>query len=72
MNQPPDGYEGRSRQQPMKILIMGAGAVGAYFGARLQQAGEDVIYCARGENLRALKERGLDITSIRGDLNSHR
>ena len=51
----------------MKILVMGAGAVGAYFGARLQQAGEDVVYCARGENLRALRERGLDITSIRGD-----
>src|SRR5271163_1454646 len=52
----------------MKILVMGAGAVGAYFGARLQQAGEDIVYCARGENLRALKERGLDITSTRGDL----
>ena len=52
----------------MKILVMGAGAVGAYFGARLQQAGEDVVYCARGENLRALRERGLDIISIRGDL----
>ncbi|MGO9061409.1 MAG: ketopantoate reductase family protein [Candidatus Binataceae bacterium] len=51
----------------MKILVMGAGAVGAYFGARLQQAGEEVVYCARGENLRALMERGLDITSIRGD-----
>src|SRR5215831_12221911 len=52
----------------MKILVMGAGAVGAYYGARLQQAGEDVVYCARGENLRALRERGLDITSVRGDL----
>jgi 2-dehydropantoate 2-reductase len=52
----------------MKILVMGAGAIGAYYGARLQQAGEDVVYCARGENLRALAERGLDITSIRGDL----
>jgi 2-dehydropantoate 2-reductase len=51
----------------MKILVMGAGAVGAYFGARLQQAGEDVVFCARGENLRALKERGLEISSIRGD-----
>jgi 2-dehydropantoate 2-reductase len=52
----------------MKILVMGAGAVGAYYGARLQQAGEDVVFCARGENLRALRERGLEITSIRGDL----
>jgi len=52
----------------MKILVMGAGAVGAYFGARLRAAGEDVVLCARGENLRAIRERGLDITSIRGDL----
>jgi 2-dehydropantoate 2-reductase len=52
----------------MKILVMGAGAVGAYFGGRLRAAGEDVVLCARGENLRAMRERGLDITSIRGDL----
>jgi 2-dehydropantoate 2-reductase len=52
----------------MKILVMGAGAVGSYFGARLRAAGEDVVLCARGEHLRALRERGLDITSIRGDL----
>ncbi len=52
----------------MKILVMGAGAVGAYFGARMRAAGEDVVFCARGENLRAIRERGLDITSIRGDL----
>ncbi len=52
----------------MKILVMGAGAVGAYFGARMRAAGEDVVLCARGENLRAIRERGLDITSIRGDM----
>jgi 2-dehydropantoate 2-reductase len=52
----------------MKILVMGAGAVGAYFGARLRAAGEDVVLCARGENLRAIREHGLDLTSIRGDL----
>ena len=51
----------------MKILIMGAGAVGLFYGARLQQAGEDVYYCARGENLRTLQERGLDVKSINGD-----
>lgn len=47
---------------------MGAGAVGAYFGARLSKSGEEVVFCARGENLRAIRERGLDISSIRGDL----
>ena len=51
----------------MKILVMGAGAVGAYFGARLQQAGEQVVFCARGEHLRALKDRGLAFTSYQGD-----
>jgi 2-dehydropantoate 2-reductase len=52
----------------MKILVMGAGAVGAYFGARLRASGEEAVLCARGDNLRAIREHGLDITSIRGDL----
>jgi 2-dehydropantoate 2-reductase len=51
----------------MKILIMGAGGVGAYYGAKLQQAGEAVTLCARGENLRALKEQGLAVRSYLGD-----
>src|SRR5271156_2044789 len=52
----------------MKILVMGAGAVGAYFGARMRAAGEDVVLCARRENLRAIRENGLALTSLRGDL----
>jgi 2-dehydropantoate 2-reductase len=51
----------------MKILVMGAGAVGCYYGARLQQAGEEVAFCARGENLRALRERGLEVLSAKGN-----
>jgi 2-dehydropantoate 2-reductase len=51
----------------MKILVMGAGAIGAYFGARLQEAGEEVVFCARGRNLQALKEHGLEVQSPRGD-----
>lgn len=51
----------------MKILIMGAGAVGLFYGAHLQKAGEEVYYCARGENLRALSEHGLEVKSLRGD-----
>jgi 2-dehydropantoate 2-reductase len=51
----------------MKILIMGAGAVGLFYGARLQRAGEDVYYCARGENLRVLREHGLEVRSFQGD-----
>ncbi len=51
----------------MKILVMGAGAIGAYFGARLHQAGEAVTFCARGRNLAALREHGLELKSPRGD-----
>src|SRR5258708_37455083 len=51
----------------MKILIMGAGGVGAYYGAKLQQAGEDVTLCARGDKLRGLRENGLAVKSFLGD-----
>ncbi|MGH7986281.1 MAG: ketopantoate reductase family protein [Candidatus Binataceae bacterium] len=51
----------------MKILVMGAGAVGAYYGARLQQSGQGVVFCARGENLRALRHHGLTVQSFQGD-----
>jgi 2-dehydropantoate 2-reductase len=52
----------------MKILVMGAGALGAYFGGRLQAAGHDVTLIARGAHLRALQEKGLRIESPAGDL----
>ncbi|HKV54644.1 MAG TPA: 2-dehydropantoate 2-reductase [Candidatus Binataceae bacterium] len=52
----------------MKILVMGAGAVGAFYGARLQQAGEDVVLCARGDNLRVLREHGLEIKGAKGEI----
>ncbi len=45
----------------MKTLIIGAGGVGGYFGARLLQAGFDVTIAARGEHGRALAERGLSL-----------
>jgi 2-dehydropantoate 2-reductase len=51
----------------MKILVMGAGTIGAYYGARLQQAGEAVVFCGRGENLRTMRDRGIEIKSIKGD-----
>jgi 2-dehydropantoate 2-reductase len=52
----------------MKIFVMGAGAVGAYYGARLQQAGEEVVFGARGDNMHALKAKGLEIKSASGDV----
>lgn len=50
----------------MKIAVFGAGGVGAYFGARLAQAGADVHLIARGSHLTALKQRGLTVESIHG------
>ncbi|WP_327707868.1 ketopantoate reductase family protein [Streptomyces sp. NBC_00464] len=48
----------------MKILVVGAGATGGYFGARLAQAGEDVTFLVRPRRAAALRERGLRITGL--------
>lgn len=46
---------------------MGAGGLGAYYGARLQQAGHAVTFIARGAHLAAMRERGLRVISPAGD-----
>ena len=51
----------------MKIAAMGAGGVGGYFGARLQQAGHEVSFFARGRHLQALREHGLTVESAHGN-----
>jgi 2-dehydropantoate 2-reductase len=51
----------------MRFAIIGVGAVGGYFGARLAQAGEDVVFIARGDTLNALKSDGLRLDSLNGD-----
>jgi len=51
----------------MKIAVMGAGALGGYFGGRLEQAGNEVWLIARGAHLEALKAGGLRILSPKGD-----
>ena len=48
----------------MKILVMAAGAVGGYFGSVLARSGNEVRFIARGDNLRAIRERGLSIRSV--------
>lgn len=53
----------------MRIAIFGSGGVGAYFGGRLAAAGEDVTFIARGKQLSALQEHGLEIESPNGHLN---
>ena len=52
----------------MRIAVMGAGAVGGYFGARLAAAGENVAFVARGSHLEAMRKEGLRVKSIQGDL----
>ena len=47
----------------MKIAIIGAGAVGGYFGAQLHAAGEDVHFLVRPRSLAVLRERGLTVLS---------
>jgi 2-dehydropantoate 2-reductase len=51
----------------MKIAIIGTGGVGGYFGGMIAKAGYDVTFVARGENLKAMKEKGLTVKSILGD-----
>jgi 2-dehydropantoate 2-reductase len=52
----------------MRIAAMAAGAVGGYFGARMQAAGHDVFFIARGAHLDAIKKNGLTIESVHGDV----
>ena len=50
-----------------RIAVYGAGGVGGYFGARLARAGAEVHFIARGAHLRALREHGLRVRSVKGD-----
>ena len=52
----------------MRIAIMGSGAVGGYFGARLAAGGSEVTFLARGARLKAMRERGLLVESPLGDI----
>jgi 2-dehydropantoate 2-reductase len=45
----------------MRIAIMGAGATGTYYGAKLVKAGYDVTFIARGAHLKALQTQGLTV-----------
>jgi 2-dehydropantoate 2-reductase len=45
----------------VKTVIAGAGAIGAYIGARMARAGQDVVLFARGPHYRAMKENGVRV-----------
>jgi 2-dehydropantoate 2-reductase len=50
----------------MRIAVFGVGGVGGYFGGRLAQAGEEVIFIARGQHLQAIRGHGLRVESVQG------
>jgi 2-dehydropantoate 2-reductase len=51
----------------MRFLVLGAGAVGGYFGGRLAEAGRDVTFLVRPPRAAALAEHGLRVESQLGD-----
>ena len=51
----------------MRVLVLGAGAVGGYFGGRMAEAGMDVTFLVREKKKRKLEKTGLLIKSPKGD-----
>jgi 2-dehydropantoate 2-reductase len=51
----------------MRLLVVGAGATGGYFGGRLAEAGRDVTFLVRPRRAAQLRESGLQIVSPHGD-----
>jgi len=49
----------------MRFAILGSGAVGGYFGAKLANSGQDVTFIARGAHLEAIRAQGLQVRSAR-------
>src|SRR5512146_1304960 len=52
----------------MRVLVVGAGAIGGYFGGRLLQAGNDVTFLVRPKRAAELAGSGLIIKSPAGDV----
>ena len=50
----------------MKVIVLGAGAIGGYYGGQLAGTGHDVTLYARGDNLAAIRQRGLEIRTPEG------
>src|SRR5262245_53714116 len=48
----------------MRIVVMGTGGTGGYFGAKLARAGSDVTFVARGAHLKAIRADGLRVKSV--------
>ena len=52
----------------MRVAVFGPGGVGAYFGARLAEVGNEVSFVARGAHLDAIRAHGLRVDSVLGDM----
>ena len=52
----------------MRVLVLGAGGIGGYFGARMHAAGGDITFLVRPARAAALRENGLRVVSPYGDL----
>jgi 2-dehydropantoate 2-reductase len=59
--------EGGSPKKP-SVAVIGSGAVGSYYGARLWESGHSVKFLFRGENYKAATRNGLNVTSVDGDV----
>src|SRR6202043_1931860 len=57
-----------TRNRTMRILVVGAGAIGGYFGGRLLQAGRDVTFLVRPRRAAELAKAGLIVKSPHGDV----
>jgi 2-dehydropantoate 2-reductase len=57
-----------AKSRLMNVAVVGAGAVGSYYGARLWEAGHDVTFYMRGEHYQASQQEGLTVTSVDGDI----
>ena len=51
----------------MKVVVVGAGAVGGYYGAVLAKSGEEVSLIAKGPHVKTMREKGLRVESVPGD-----
>ena len=52
----------------MRIAVVGAGGIGAPYGASLAKAGAEVTFVARGAHLAAIRENGLRVEGDRGEI----
>jgi 2-dehydropantoate 2-reductase len=57
-------------RESMKVLVLGAGAIGGYYGARLIEAGADVTFAVRGARRQAIESNGLRVESALGDFDA--